>query len=185
MAAEQRKTSFSCMIERRGPPTVGAMAGFAIGAVLSFVLVVSLMAGDAGRPKLSRFRRLDVTALASDGFMITGQRKVCVDGMVEADTSPCFGDVTASAVCPKSAVMNVVYHMAATAGFGCILIALIQMAGAANQSTMTAFQTEPGLFAMIEVCQRLMPTALGVAACTFVAEDSVMGIILLVAVDTV
>ena len=164
-----------------GPGQLGVAAA-AIIAELHLVRIVLFVAADAGRRGQAVGNGSYVTTRAFDVGVGAVQRKVGVDGVVEANVEPLRLSVTVLAFGSVDAVVSVVLEVAADAGIGrrdLELVALVT--GLANEARMAVDQREGGRREMIE--SRLLPVDRRVAILAFRAIHAHVGIVLAMAAD--
>lgn len=101
------------MIKMRRRPISAAVAGIALGAALTCMLVVLKVAGDAGSFEFVFEGRVRVTVVADQACVLAVQRKVRVPAVIETGIVPVGRIVTPLALRAAAAVVRIVLCMAA------------------------------------------------------------------------
>lgn len=120
VAAEERETGLTVVIELLRAPLGRGVTAAAIGALAAFVRIIRCMTADAGLGNsLVAFAGM---AGGTGGFrMFVGQRETG-RGMVEVSLSPGPGLVTAAAIDSQGLAMGVILLVTAAAGGGCAAV---------------------------------------------------------------
>lgn len=123
------------VVERRWFPSRGAMAGTAIGAKLTAMLIILGMAGSTGGAHLQGgCTPMTLLAVERNVCPIQGETSLCV---VEADLIPTIGVVAEAAIGTIHIAMWVVGEVAGSAVHGCADVLAILVAGFTGHIDMT------------------------------------------------
>lgn len=128
------------MIETRLGPAFRAMTAVTFLAVSTMVRVVTTVTTEAVRFELFVCQRAGMTEVACDRFMPPLKWKLCLFIVVKAGFVPTLLGMAIGAFCSMPAAMHVVQGMAGVAVRRRIFVALVRMAGAADNLPMSTFE---------------------------------------------
>jgi hypothetical protein len=143
VAAEQPKSSYHEVIERRILPGRYAVTIRTLGTVSSFVNVIRLMAGDAGTPDLCEVV-LHMAGAAANAHVPTAKGKTCAI-VIEFRVNPVAIAVARGAVIPQLPFVHIVRPMAVNTAGRCVPMHGIRgVTVAARDVQMCSVQWEVG-----------------------------------------
>lgn len=175
MSARQRKPRHLIVIETAVFPVAAVVAARAVRAVSPLVNIIGRVTGDAHPGRFADRVSRAVTCGATRTGMLAEQRKTRVTVVVERGALPVGRVMATGAVRAPSALMNIVFGMAAVALGRRPVPALTGMAAEARGGSMLADEGVPRA-GMIER-QRLFPVVDAMTALTVLAEPTAMRIL--------
>lgn len=128
MRSAKEEPCVPVVIEARGSPRIIVVAVPAVCRVMSVMVVVIEMAGDAGRVEAVGKRIAAVTTVTCQARMAPQQFEICIAGVIETRVRPVERTVTILASFSTAAIMRVIFCMAAEARLWRTLEGLIFMA---------------------------------------------------------
>jgi len=179
--AKQLVVRVRVVIKERFGPRIAGVAGVALIAAMTIMLVIFKMAGRAGHIHLVLKRILGVAVATGEICMFEEQLKICVARMIEARVVPVGRVMAILTLLPGATFVNVVAGMTGKAGRRRVLVRLVLVAIPAFRLTMFADQRE---VRRVVIESRVGPAAGFVTIGTFAAEIALVNVVVAVTVRT-
>jgi hypothetical protein len=173
----QGKLGVLVVIESQNEPALGAVTFIALRAITSSMLVILLVAIEAGRAEGIFLEISAMTRFAPGLLMIAHKRKFRVTVMIDNHVFPTGGRVAGFTTSPIASAVNVVQPVAGKALHGSVLVALVGMTLIAGDFLVLALEGKLGLI-VVELA--FPPAVFTMAVTTLPAETALVSIVFLV-----